>query len=190
MARQWESNAESLTRLSSRWGHNSQSLALERSQEQWEPSPVPVVIPPPRTEDYLQSPRLRSPLPQPSLSLRWNPQPSPQEILPQRLQVPIPNSLEPEYNNIEIVNELTGQEWHFRRHHALYSLSRSADYFTFNTFTPGLYNIENKTTQEVNVVLFNRSYRIEPNVKWQLVAHPQIESTALDWLEVGRIKEC
>jgi hypothetical protein len=90
---------------------------------------------------------------------------------------------------IEITNELTGEVWKFRRYHALYSLTRHADYFTFNMFSPGLYTIENTTEREVNVALFNRNYSIKPNMKWQLMAHRELEGH-LDWQEVGRIKEC
>jgi hypothetical protein len=82
-----------------------------------------------------------------------------------------------------IINRLTNEAHGYQ---AVHDLLAGAAFFDFNGWSPGIYLIENNSTATLPVVLFERTYLVNPGEIWNFIAHDEIGSH-IAWLNTGTI---
>lgn len=73
---------------------------------------------------------------------------------------------------IEVRNEMTGQAWKFRDIGSMYG--PDGTFALRGQWPPGLYRIENRTTNSLRLTLWNEVHNIAPGETWRFFAHSEM----------------
>ena len=84
---------------------------------------------------------------------------------------------------ITIISRLTGEA---RGFYTVQDVLRGQPFFTFNEWAPSIYQINNTATDPLPVVLFDKTYIVQPGTVWNFIAHAEIASS-LGWQDTGSI---
>jgi len=72
-----------------------------------------------------------------------------------------------------IWNTLTSEAWGYQD---VPSALHGRAAFDFDRLDPGIYGVKNNTMQVLPVLLFNRTYQVNPGTEWRFIAHDEIGS--------------
>jgi len=84
---------------------------------------------------------------------------------------------------ITIINRLTNEA---RGYYTVGDVLSGQPYFTFNEWSPAIYQINNTSPDPLPVLLFDRVYIVQSGTLWNFIAHDEIASHA-GWQDTGTI---